>query len=81
MKHSATDVARAARFASALSAEDETGATAILREAQQDNGLAGFSIALGVRLVQICSEYYDVDRQRILDMFAMEALTYAEESE
>ena len=54
-EHSATDVARAARFASALSAEDETGATAILREAQQDNGLAGFSIALGVRLVQICS--------------------------
>ena len=53
----------------------------ILREAQQQNGLVGLAIALAVRHVQVAGEFYDTDRQRILDRYAMDALTYAHESE
>ena len=81
VKASATDVARAARLVAAVSASDDSGAGAILDEARQQNGLLGLAIAIAVRHVQVAGEYYDTDRQQILDMYAMDALTYAEESE
>jgi hypothetical protein len=69
VKTSAIDVARAARFAAAVSAGDDEGAGAILRETQQQNGLVGLALALAVRHVQVAGQFYDSDRQQILDLF------------
>jgi hypothetical protein len=78
---SATDVARAARLVAAISADDKPGVANVIREAQQDNSLVGVVLAMGARLVQIAGEYYDTDRQQILDIFAMDAMTYAENAD
>lgn len=81
MSTSAIDVARAARLAAAVSANDQDGVEAVIQEAHRRNGLIGLVLALATRHVQIAGEFYDTDRQQILDMHAMDAMTYAQESE
>lgn len=74
MGSSAADVARAARLAAAISADDQDGAKTVLQEATAADALVGLALALAVRHFQICSEYYDTDCQTILDTYAIEAM-------
>lgn len=67
------DVALAARFAAALSAEDQPGWVAVIAEVRKSGRMEQFAIALATRLVQIAGEFYDTDRQAILDAFAFDA--------
>jgi hypothetical protein len=67
------DVARAARFASALSAGDQAGWAAVIAEVRRAGRAEQFAIALGIRVVQIAGEFYDTDCQQILDEFAFDA--------
>ena len=77
----AVDVARAARLAAAVSANDPDSIAAVFREAKNANRLTEMALALAQRHVQICSEFYDTDRQTMLDMYALDAMNYAEPSE
>ncbi|NOP96962.1 hypothetical protein [Mycolicibacterium fortuitum] len=70
----ANDVARAARLAAAMAAEDVPGVGAVIEEAKQADGLVGLALALGARYIQVCAEFYDTDCQKMLDTFAMDAM-------
>ncbi|WP_099024708.1 hypothetical protein [Mycolicibacterium palauense] len=67
------DMARAARLVSALASQDHPGVGAVLREAKADGRLVQLALALALRHIQVCSEYYDVDTQQILDELAFDA--------
>lgn len=68
------DVARAARLAAAMAADDQPGIKAVLEEAISTDALVGLVLALAIRHVNICREYYDTDCQKILDTYAMEVM-------
>lgn len=67
------DVALAARFVAALAAEDQPGWVAVIAEVRQSGRMEKLAVALGTRLVQVAGEFYDTDRQAILDEFAFDA--------
>ncbi|WP_029112660.1 hypothetical protein [Mycobacterium sp. URHB0044] len=67
------DVALAARLVAAISAEDQPGWVAVIAEARQSGRMEELALALGIRLVQVAGEFYDTDRQAILDAFAFDA--------
>ncbi|KUH90632.1 hypothetical protein [Mycobacterium sp. IS-1556] len=84
MSSSALDAARSARITAALAANDNDGAQAVIAETMSQDGpvgLAGLVLATATRLAAIAKEFYDIDCQRILDMYAMEAIAFAEKSE
>ncbi|BBX89009.1 hypothetical protein MBOE_06580 [Mycolicibacterium boenickei] len=53
----ANDVARAARLAAAMAAEDVPGVGAVIEEAKRADGLVGLALALAARHIQICAEW------------------------
>lgn len=67
------DSARAARLVSALAAEDRDGVEAVLLDAKNDDRLVYLALALAIRHVQVCAEFYDVDMVKMLDEFAFDA--------
>jgi hypothetical protein len=67
------DIARAARWAAAWKAGDQSGHLAVINEILRDGRWVGFAVAMGVRHVQVCDEFYDTDCQQILDEFAFDA--------
>lgn len=70
----ADDVASAGRLAAAVSADDVPGWSAVIAEAIGRGRLVELLMAMTVRHVTICGEYYDTDRQAFLDMHAFDAL-------
>ncbi|MDG5772367.1 hypothetical protein [Mycolicibacterium fortuitum] len=69
-----TDVARAARLAAAMAADDIPGVGAVIKEAKQADGLVGLALALAAQHITVCAEFYDTDCQKMLDTFAMDAM-------
>lgn len=67
------DSARAARLVSALAAEDHAGVAAVLADTKSDGRLMNLVLALAIRHVHVCSEFYDVDMRKVLDEFAFDA--------
>lgn len=67
------DAARAARLVSALAAEDRAGVEAVLVDAKTDDRLVFLALALAIRHVQVCAEFYDTDMGKMLDEFAFDA--------
>lgn len=67
------DVALAARLVAAVSAEDEPGWSAALAEVRQSGRMEELALTLATRVVQIAGEFYDTDRQAVLDGFAFDA--------
>lgn len=64
------DTARAARLVSAMAANDQSGTQAVILEAKGDDRLVHLVLALALRHIQVCAEYYDTDMQAVLDEFA-----------
>lgn len=71
------DVAVAARLVSALAAEDQPGWAAVIAEVRQSGRMEELALTLATRVVQIAGEFYDTDRQKILDGFAFDACARA----
>lgn len=67
------DIARAARLVSAMAAGDRDGSTSVLVDAKTDDRLTQLATAIAIRHVQVCSEFYDTDMQKMLDEFAFDA--------
>jgi hypothetical protein len=67
------DVALAARLVAAISADDVPGWSAVIAEVRHSGRLEELAIALAVRHVQVAGEFYDTDRQAILDGHAFDA--------
>ena len=67
------DVALAARLVSALAANDQPGWVAVIAEARASKRMEKLALALAIRHVQVCAEYYDTDRQAFLDGYAFDA--------
>lgn len=67
------DSARAARLVSALAAEDHAGVEAVLTDAKNDDRLVLLALALAIRHVQVCAEFYGTDMRKVLDEFAFDA--------
>lgn len=76
---SATDVARAARLVAAVSAGDDEGVATVIGEAK--GHMIGLVIAVATRHVQLAAEYYDTDRQAILDRFAFDAISFSQNAD
>jgi hypothetical protein len=73
LQASLDDVAAAARLVSAISAEDQPGWAAVIAEVRSAGRMEGVALALAVRHIEVCAEYYDTDRQKFLDGFAFDA--------
>lgn len=71
------NIAIAARLVSALSAGDDPGLDAVLIEARRSERLLEITLALAVRHVQVCGEYYGTKCQTQLDELAFDANTLA----
>jgi hypothetical protein len=67
------DVALAARLVAAISADDTPGWSAVIAEVRHSGRMEELALALATRVVQIAGEFYDTDRQAILDGFAFDA--------
>lgn len=67
------DVALAARLVAAVSADDQPGWSAVIAEVRQSGRMEELALALATRVVQIAGEFYDTDRQAVLDGFALDA--------
>lgn len=67
------DVAAAARLVAAVSAEDQPGWAAVIAEVRQSGRMEELALTLATRVVQIAGEFYDTDRQAVLDGFAFDA--------
>ena len=71
------DVARAGRLTSAISADDDPGWSAVIAEVRASGRMEQLAMTLATRIVAIAGEFYDTDRQAILDGFALEACARA----
>ena len=71
------DVAAAARFVSAIRADDVPGWSAVIAEVRQSGRMEQLAVTLATRVLSIANEYYDVDTQKILDGFALDACARA----
>lgn len=67
------DSARAARLVSAVAAEDRDGIEAVLLDAKNDDDRVYLALALAIRHVQVCAEFYGDDMHKMLDEFAFDA--------
>jgi hypothetical protein len=72
-------VSRGAQLAAAIADGDLPRIPELIAEARNDGatGLEDLAYALAVRVVGIAREFYDTDCQRILDEYAISAMTAA----
>jgi len=73
-------VSRAAQLAAAVADGDLPRIPQLIAEARNDGetGLEDLAYALAVRLVAVSREFYDTDLQRVLDEYAIAAMTAAD---
>ena len=71
-------VSRGAQLAAAVADGDLHRIPQLISEARNDaTGLEDLAYALAVRLVAVSREFYDTDLQRVLDEYAIAAMTAA----